>query len=210
MAPSSAWPAASGRARDSSSHGSALGPASPEEPLRKMVSACRPRKAVSSLERAPPTSLTRWLGRGGVWFCTTCGAYAKACRDHKSTCHLLSDQCHGQPSGSGAKVLKRLAKGETPRHGMAWPLPELDEARSAAATLEELWPDKRGAKRSNKRTRKSPQMGHLAGKRANLLTKGDVIMPEHAVHDELLQEYELNEDEDPWGEQERWEGAGSG
>ena len=91
-----------------------------------------------------------------VWFCTTCGAYAKACRDHKSTCHHVSDQCRGQPSGSGARVLKRLAKGEPPRHGMAWPLPELDESRSAAATLDELWPDKRGAKRSNKRTTKSP------------------------------------------------------
>ena len=154
-----------------------------------------------------PSHSLAW--RRGVWFCTSCGAYAKACIDHKSTCHLLGSQCHGAPSGSGAKVLRRLEAGDTPRHGMAWPLPEFNEARLAAAPVEELWPDKRGAPRRSKRKRVEPSGGDRKCMRSDSQSVGidseETDFNMHANLDEPISEYALIEDEDPWGDQERWE-----
>ena len=91
---------------------------------------------------------------------------------------------------------------------MAWPLPELSEARLAAASLEELLPDKRGAPRRNKRKRFDPPDANRRCMKPTLLAAGDDSqMATQVMHDndEPLQDYELIDDEDPWGDQERWE-----
>ena len=137
----------------------------------------------------------------GVWFCTSCGAYAKANCDEKSTCHGLSQPCMHQPTRSGTEVLRRIRKNDTPKCGMRWPLSDYASAVKKASTMEELWPDKRGSKRASYKRRvkfRGDENGIKKGR-----VEYDDGSPDACMEcAEPMIEFELNEDEDPWGDQE--------
>ena len=94
-----------------------------------------------------PTHALAW--KRGVWFCCSCGSYAKAAIDEMSGCKNLRKACPGHCSRHGERVLKRIEAGLPPKQGMAWPLdrhnPKLKEQ-----TLDEIWPDRREGPRSKK------------------------------------------------------------
>ena len=78
-------------------------------------------------------------------------------------------------------MLKRIAKGLTPREGMEWPLSDVVPQVSASA-MEDLWPDMRSSGRC-KRRRNAPFNGDVVGEQLD------------GAHEGVL-----NEDGDPWGD----------
>ena len=63
----------------------------------------------------------RLARKRGVWFCTTCGGFAKAAFNAKSNCRKLTDACEVSTT-PGEKVLERIAIGLPSLCGGSWPL----------------------------------------------------------------------------------------
>ena len=59
----------------------------------------------------------------GLWWCTSCGAYATARLGAKSSAKLLVAQCIRTPTRAGRDYLARLGRGLPPKAGMRWPCP---------------------------------------------------------------------------------------
>ena len=123
--------------------------------------------------------------KGGVWFCTACGGFAKASIGEKSTCRDLARPCKGQANKHGMTVLGRIAGGLTPRIGMRWPMDPGVPSSAVQQTVEELWPDRR---LNTRRVRR-----RIVGKRTVTGEAGIIVSD---LQNEVS---ELNEDEDPWG-----------
>jgi hypothetical protein len=142
------------------------------------------------------TQSLAWLR--GVWFCTSCGGYAKAVQDQKSTCLKLSKPCTKNANRGGFEVLDRISSGLPPRTGMQWPLPSCPVAVMAPYEMEALWPDRRAGSKTRHGQRSEP--GERAVRQRG---EGSEEMPLAQQEEEDLnrcEEFLLNEDEDPWGE----------
>ena len=147
----------------------------------------------------------------GVWLCTSCGGYAKATLDAKSTCIKLASPCR-PPTASGRSVLSRFAKGETPKPGMPWPMQDYGAAARQADSMEVLWPDmRRGSEARRKRNRPEAQEAEdSVGPSSGSAGPDRVVVPR--IEQEVSQSGNdgdsalcqffamLDEDEDPWGD----------
>ena len=144
----------------------------------------------------------------GVWFCTACGAYAKAVEDQKSTCHNLSEECRKSANKGGLDVLNRIAQGRPPRSGMEWPLAMGHNLNlELSQPMEQLWPDRRGGSKKRKERQSTGAEDRSEGddSRSVRARLGDHAQQEFHLcdGDEELgngMEFVLNEDEDPWNE----------
>ena len=139
-----------------------------------------------------------------MWFFTHCGAYAKAVVGQKATCHKLSAECY-DATASGKKVLDRIANGLPPKHGMEWPLATDQVIPMGEDELEQLWPDRRkgsGGTRKRRPIASDELLGAALSAERSDLELQDGMQPEVQSLAELEVEtgdYELHEDEDPWG-----------
>ena len=146
--------------------------------------------------------------RRGVWFCTACGAYAKAVEDQKSTCHNLAEVCRKSANKGGQDVLNRIAQGRPPRSGMEWPLGMGHNLNlELCQPVEQVWPDRRGGSRKRKERQSTEAEEGSEGNdsRSVRARPGDHAQQEFHLcdGDEELgngMEFVLNEDEDPWNE----------
>ena len=153
--------------------------------------------------KAHQTHSLAW--RRGVWFCTGCDGYAKAVMGEKSTCLTLTHPCKKAANKGGAVVLDRISRGLPPRSGMIWPLVG-PAAAMDQASLEVLWPDRRGCSRK-RHCRNTTQEQRAVWQRVDASEEGNeqqhiqyVQEAEDKEPDGKDDEYMLNEDEDPWHE----------
>ena len=142
--------------------------------------------------------------KGGVWFCTSCGGFAKAHIDSMSGCKKLAKPCSGAVDRNGTLVLGRILDGQTPRKGMSWPLDTDVPSDAIAQDMETLWPDRRDYARTVRR--------RIWGKTPVVAESLEAVVVEDLADTggelaagEPFVEVELNEDEDPWGDQGQWE-----
>ena len=147
----------------------------------------------------------------GVWLCTSCGGYAKATLDAKSTCVKLVAPCR-PPTSSGTGVLRRFGRGDTPKVGMQWPMPDYYAAERQADPMHVLWPDMRKgseARRKRKAVDDRPQEDSPDGPSSSAAgpVRAVVARTEEA-HDSFgagCQFFDVADDEeqdpDPWGDQ---------
>ena len=156
----------------------------------------------------------RLVWKRGVWLCTMCGGYAKATLDAKSTCVKLATPCK-PPTASGRGVLKRFARGETPKLGMEWPMPGYQAATRQADPMQVLWPDlRKGSEARRKRSRSGAQVEQEV--QGSVGPSSSSAGPDRAVvartqeaqetaDESLCQFYDMldDEDPDPWGDQGR-------
>ena len=154
----------------------------------------------------------RLAWKRGIWFCTTCGSFARAALNAKSNCRKLTVPCESA-TPSGSKVLKRIAAGLTPLHGVRWPSVDYQQAYQKAQSLEELWPDLRKGSKGDKKRRAHHGLAEskfrcveVDGSPEHHLQSSDDAGRLEDVNDEqgLQMHYDLKgEDEDPWGDQDR-------